>query len=328
MRALSERMAALAMVIVRGLWRAVSAALRRTTAQSSPDPSPSRPKSYSHAANGTDARRRLLSQAKWELIPLRNLAEQLEFLPPQSPVSVTASAAKSLEDTVDLAAELCALGHQPVPHIAARMVQSRAHLEELLGRIGALGLSEIFLVGGDVTAPAGPFDSAVGLLEALRETAHPLKHIGITSYPEGHALISDAVLHEALHVKQVLLAEAGISGHAATQMCFHSRSIIDWLSAERDSGFSLPVQLGIPGAVEPARLLRISTKLGIGASLRYLRKNTGAVARLLRPGGYDPSALVNRIAPHADRLGIAGLHVFTFNSIADTVAWRDKALNQ
>ena len=271
-------------------------------------------------------RRRLLQHAQWELIPLRNLAEQLPHLPPQSPVSVTASASKTLEDTLDLTAELCALGHHPVPHVAARMVTSRDHLEELLGRIESMGLSEIFLVGGDVASPAGPFDSAGGLLEALREISHSLVHIGVTSYPEGHALITDAVLHEALHVKQVLLAEAGIEGHAATQMCFHPKAILEWLAAERDSGLNLPVHLGIPGAVDPARLLRIGTRLGVGASLRYLRKNTGAVARMLRPGGYDPSGLVDRIAPHAERLDIAGLHVFTFNAIADTVAWRESAL--
>lgn len=271
--------------------------------------------------------RRLLLHAQWELIPLRNLAEQLPHLPPQSPVSVTASASRTLEDTLDLTAELCALGHRPVPHVAARMVASRDHLEELLGRIESMGLSEMFLVGGDLASSAGPFDSAVGLLEALREVSHSLTHIGVTSYPEGHALITDAVLHEALHVKQVLLAEAGIEGHAATQMCFHPKAILDWLAAERDSGFTLPVHLGIPGAVDPARLLRIGTRLGVGASLRYLRKNTGAVARMLRPGGYDPSGLVDQIVPHAERLAIAGLHVFTFNAIADTVAWRETALN-
>ena len=57
---------------------------------------------------------------------------------------------------------------------------------------------------------------------------------------------------------------------------------MQWLAAERDSGLTLPVHLGIPGAVDPARLLRIGSRLGVGASLRYLRKNTGAVARMLR----------------------------------------------
>ena len=273
------------------------------------------------------APRRLLSDAQWELIPLKNLAEQLPH-----PAARLARLCHCVggEDAGGNARPHCGtVRSRPSPgppHVAARMVASRDHLEELLGRIASMGLSEIFLVGGDVSPPVGPFDSAVGLLEALREINHSLTHIGVTSYPEGHALITDAVLHEALHIKQVLLAESGIEGHAATQMCFRPKSILEWLSAERDSGFSLPVHLGIPGAVDPARLLRIGTRLGVGASLRYLRKNTGAVARLLRPGGYDPSGLVDKIAPHAERLDIAGLHVFTFNAIADTIAWRDTAL--
>ncbi len=275
-----------------------------------------------------DALHRLLSEAQWELIPLNNLAEQLGHLPANSPLSVTASAAKTLEDTLDLTAQLCTLGHRPVPHIAARMVRGRGHLEELLGRVASLGLNEIFLVGGDVTSPAGPFDSAVALLEALVDADHSLTHIGVTAYPEGHALIADDVLHDALHAKQAILSSAGIEGHASTQMCFHGRSITDWLAAERQSGLVLPVHLGIPGAVEPARLLRIGTRLGIGASLRYLRKNRGAVARLMRPGGYDPSALLNKLAAEADRLNIAGLHVFTFNAIESTIAWRDAALER
>ena len=275
-----------------------------------------------------DALRRLLGDAQWELIPLNNLAEQLGHLPANSPLSVTASAAKTLEDTLDLTAHLCTLGHRPVPHIAARMVRGRGHLEELLGRVASLGLNEIFLVGGDVTSPAGPFDSAVALLEALVDADHSLTHIGVTAYPEGHALIADGVLHDALHAKQAILSSAGIEGHASTQMCFHGRSITDWLAAERRSGLVLPVHLGIPGAVEPARLMRIGTRLGIGASLRYLQKNRGAVARLMRPGGYDPSALLNRLAAEADRLNIAGLHVFTFNAIESTIAWRDAALER
>ncbi len=282
----------------------------------------------SMSASTREALRRLLSEAQWELIPLKNLADQLQHLPAAAPVSVTASASKTLEDTLDLTAQLCTLGHRPVPHIAARMVRSRGHLQELLGRVAELGLNEIFLVGGDVTSPAGPFDGAVALLESLVDVDHSLTHIGVTAYPEGHALIADDVLHGALRTKQSILRSAGIEGHASTQMCFHGRSIVDWLAAERRSGFVLPVHLGIPGAVEPARLVRIGTRLGIGASLRYLRKNRGAVARLMRPGGYDPSTLLNKLAANADRLNIIGLHVFTFNAIESTIAWRDAAVTR
>ena len=284
--------------------------------------------SWAVPASGSGAVARLLRQARWELIPLKNLVEQLPHLPPGSKVSVTASAAKTLDDTLSLTARLCAVGHQAVPHIAARMVASRGHLAELLGRVKATGGSEIFLVGGDVLDPAGPYDSAVALLEDLCHVDHSLTHIGVTAYPEGHALITDAVLHTALHAKQAMLAELGVEGHASTQMCFSAQAIRDWLRGEREAGLTLPIHLGIPGAVERARLVRVSARLGIGTSLRYLQKNRSAVLRMFAPGGYNPSKLLVQLRRHIASLGVDGLHVFTFNSVAATIEWRDRILRE
>ena len=40
------------------------------------------------------------------------------------------------------------------------------------------------------------------------------------------------------------------------------------------------------------------------------------------PGGYDPTELVAALADDAAALGIAGLHAFTFNSVAATAEWQ------
>ena len=277
---------------------------------------------------GSEAMAQLLRQARWEVVPLKNLAEQIPHLPPGSPVSVTVSAARTIEDTLSLTEQLCSAGHRAVPHIAARMVASRGHLAELLGRVEATGGSEIFLVGGDAPNPAGPYDSALMLLEDLSSVHHSLTRIGVAAYPEGHALITDTVLRTALHAKQRMLAELGMMGHASTQMCFSAPTIRDWLRSERDAGLTLPIHLGVPGAVERARLARISARLGVGASLRYLQKNRRAVLRLFAPGGYNPSRLLASLRSQIALLGIHGLHVFTFNSVDATIQWRDRALHK
>ncbi|HSJ90711.1 MAG TPA: hypothetical protein VK917_01505, partial [Ilumatobacter sp.] len=67
----------------------------------------------------------------------------------------------------------------------------------------------------------------------------------------------------------------------------------------------------------------MGVRLGIWSSLRYLAKNRSTVLSMIAPGGYDPTDLVTALAPDAERLGIESLHCFTFNSVADTVAWRD-----
>jgi methylenetetrahydrofolate reductase (NADH) len=63
-------------------------------------------------------------------------------------------------------------------------------------------------------------------------------------------------------------------------------------------------------------------KLGIGASLRYLRKNRAMVSTLAAPGRYDPLGVLVPMAADFDPLGITALHVFTFNQVANTVAWQ------
>ena len=62
---------------------------------------------------------------------------------------------------------------------------------------------------------------------------------------------------------------------------------------------------------------------------RFLTKNIRFVARLVRQGGfYRPDALVEGLAPHvADpAMGISELHVYTFNAVDATEAWRARYL--
>ena len=260
-----------------------------------------------------------------EVIPLSNLNAALEALPGNSRVSVTASPAKGLTATQEIVERLTAQGHRAVPHISARLVHDRAHTRSLAAWMRSLGLLEIFLVGGDVTEPGGYHD-ALGFLADLLETDHGLRRVGVTAYPDGHPLIDAAALQAALHGKQQLLGEAGLSGYCSTQMCFDAPRIAGWLSAERRAGMTLPVHLGIAGVVDRAKLLSIGVRLGIGQSLRYVRKNRRAATRLLTAAHYDPNDLLVPLSARFTELDVVGLHVFTFNQVAATVAWRQENL--
>jgi methylenetetrahydrofolate reductase (NADPH) len=67
----------------------------------------------------------------------------------------------------------------------------------------------------------------------------------------------------------------------------------------------------------------MGTRLGIGASMRYLSKNRSTVMHLMAPGGFDPTDMVVAFADDAPTLGIEALHSFTFNAVADTRAWQE-----
>ncbi|MEO7370571.1 MAG: 5,10-methylenetetrahydrofolate reductase, partial [Ilumatobacteraceae bacterium] len=237
----------------------------------------------------------------------------------------TCSPTKGIEPTLDLSAQLNGAGHHAVPHIAARLVESREHVEKIAARINEHGISEIFVVGGD-PEPVGPYSDGLSVMRDLLPLCQTVRIVGFPSYPDHHTVIPDAALDEALLAKQALIAELGFEGFSSTQMCFNVKTIEAWLRRQRDRGLTVPIHLGVPGAVERARLLSLGTRLGIGSSLRYLRKNSGAILRMFSPASYDPNKLITPLSRHAEELDIAALHVFTFNSIESTAAWQRKQL--
>lgn len=268
------------------------------------------------------ATRRLLADPIFEVIPLSNAFDQVGHLPPESRISVTASPNKTLDESLDLCGELVERGFRVTPHLSARMVEDLHHLEHLMGRIRGLELRTAFVVGGDAEH-IGEFYDGLSLLEAMDKIGHDLE-VGIPSYPEGHPDIPDAALAQALADKQE---------HASwttTQMCFDGDALVEWLTEARAHGIQLPAVLGLPAAADRARLLKISTKIGVGRSVSFLRKNTGLVSAFVKPGGYDPSDLLFTLGDRLDdaSLHIVGLHLYTFNQCDTTEAWRQRVLSE
>jgi len=83
-----------------------------------------------------------------------------------------------------------------------------------------------------------------------------------------------------------------------------------------------------PGAVARTKLLRVSARIGIGDSLRFLRKHGSFAGRFLRPGGFNPDPLVDGLGSLLTdpEHKVAGFHIFTFNDLADTEAWRQRRM--
>jgi methylenetetrahydrofolate reductase (NADPH) len=263
----------------------------------------------------------LLRKVRFEIIPLKNAVSQAIHLPKGSVVTVTASPNKGMEATMDLCAELAESGFDVTPHLSARLHKDRAHLRKMLDRAGELGLRKAFVVGGDHMHP-GEFFDGLSLLRAMEEMGHPFEEVGIPAYPEGHPVIPDTKLEQALLEKQPY------AHHLATQMCFDGNAIRSFLSSARQRNIGLPALLGIPGVGGRMKLLQISARIGVGDSMRFLSKNAKVVTKLLGPGGYDPGELLEDLgASLADPLlAIEGLHVYTFNRCEATEAWRQEYL--
>jgi methylenetetrahydrofolate reductase (NADH) len=265
----------------------------------------------------------LLHNPRFEVLPLDGIEEQVrEHLSTDTKVTVTASPRKGLEATLDLSERLAGAGYPVVPHLSARLVRDRVHLEEVLARLEAAGISELFVPAGDATEP-GEFQGAADLLEAMGDSRTQFDRIGITGYPESHHLISDEETIRAM------FAKADMATDIVSQLCFDPATIGWWIGAVRARGVRLPIWVGMPGCVDHAKLVRISLKIGMGESARYLRHQRGVLSRLLTRQ-FKPTRLLDGLArvvtePDAN---VAGFHLYTFNEVAKTERWRQRTLDR
>lgn len=260
----------------------------------------------------------LLTAADFEVIPLRGALERARALPTGSVVTVTASPSRGLQATVDLAVELRQAGYEAVPHLAARMITDRAHLTRIVETLRGNGVDRAFVIGGD-PEPSGIYEDAGSLLRDIVDLGHQFDDVGIAGYPEGHPGISDERLG------QVLREKAAMADYVVTQMCFQSSVILEWVRRIRSDGIQLPVRVGVPGSVDLVHLLPIAGRIGVGESMRVLTKNRGLL-RLIRPGRYTADEVIEGVAAAEDGPVVDGLHLFTFNQVAATLAWRDQWL--
>jgi methylenetetrahydrofolate reductase (NADPH) len=265
----------------------------------------------------------LLRHPRYEVFPAASTEEAvLEWVPRGVTVTVTASPTRGLDATLDLTARLAGHGYQVVPHLSARLVRDDAHLAEIVARLTASGITDVFVPAGDSDQPTGRFDSAMSLLDRLAEMGRPFGRVGVTGYPESHPRIGDDVTIQAMWDKR----------HHATylvsNLCLDPAVLRRWIARVRARGVTLPLYVGLAGPVDRARLLQMAAKAGVAESVRFLAGHTEWFLRAGVPGGYSPERLLDRAgaALAAPESAVAGLHIFTFNQVRQAEQWRSALL--
>jgi methylenetetrahydrofolate reductase (NADPH) len=253
---------------------------------------------------------------RYEILPFGKGPKEAAEVGEPLRLTVTTSPKHGVDRSVEVIEKLRGLGHATTLHLAARMVRGEDHLDEILERSADAGVDDMFVIGGDAPEPLGPYTEATTVLELV--AAHRLRpaRIGIGAYPEGHPLIAPAALESAL------AAKAQIADYVVTQLCFDPRTLLSWLDGLRARGIELPLYVGAVGPIERRRLLEISTKIGVGPSLRYLRKQRGLMTLFRNPA--DTAVRFHEeMATHVGDpgRGIAGFHYFTFNDLLGTHEW-------
>jgi methylenetetrahydrofolate reductase (NADPH) len=286
--------------------------------------SPERPGTAPEAAS-RPALIEAVKRPRYEIVPLEGAADEVvAHVPREIKLTVTASPTRGLDPTLDLVERLSAAGYAVAPHVPARLVRDRAHLERIVHRLRSAGVSDLFAIAGDAREPAGEFADTAALLSAMGELRESFDEVGISGYPESHHLISDETTIEAMFAKEPMAT------YIVSQICFDADVIVTWVRRVRDRGTFLPIWIGVTGAISNRRLVRIAGKVGLGESARFLRAHHGWIRRLARPRVHTPTGLVTELAPQlADPAAqIGGLHVYTFNELERTEEWRRRLVDQ
>jgi methylenetetrahydrofolate reductase (NADPH) len=260
----------------------------------------------------------------------RSLSQVQPILPSGTEVFIAALPKEKPARQVEMAVELRALGHVPVPHIVARHISDVADLDALLARlVREAGVDRALVLGGDRDTPAGAFDSALKLIETGLFERHGIRRLSISAYPEGHPRISDGELDRA-RTDKLLQAEArGLSMDLVSQFCFDAAPIVAFAERLQSEGCKARLRVGIAGPADRATLIKYAMICGVGPSLRALKERQALTRSLL--SGETPERLLSELSEARRQkpdLPISGIHFFTFSSLAESVTWAADCLKR
>jgi methylenetetrahydrofolate reductase (NADPH) len=228
---------------------------------------------------------------------------------------------------VECALHVRELGFNPVPHLAARRIGSEAQAHRLAEQLAdEAGVTRVLLIGGDVGAPLGSFDSSFALMETGLLHSAGIREVGFAGYPEGHPTIARPRLEDALEAKLAYARANGLEPFIVSQFCFDGAVIARWLATLRRREPSIDVRLGIAGPTKLRKLLSLGLRCGVGASLRTLKGKAGALSALVAT--HSPDALLEEfVKSYARSLDgeRVSVHLFAFGGVEAAAQWLSKA---
>lgn len=253
----------------------------------------------------------------------KSLNEMARILPAGYPVYVANTPKTSPDDVVRVALRLQELGLTASPHVIARRVVDANRLRDRLRLLTAGGVRQLLLVAGDVAIPNPAFSSTVELLESGVVADAGIRTIVVGGHPEGHPVVPEDVLWQALERKQAIARSTGLTMHIATQFGFDSRSLTQWERGLAARGIELPIHAGIAGPTPFSRLLKYAMHCGVGASLKAVSGNPMSFSRLPHLVTKADEMLIGVLrAKQGNPVSrIFAPHFFAFGGVLETARW-------
>lgn len=213
------------------------------------------------------------------------------------------------------------LGFEPMPHLSARRIGSRAALEHFIERaVLDAGIDRCFVIAGDLATPAGPFADSTSIIESGILERAGNKVVGVGGHPQGHPVMTSAETWRVLENKCQRIEARGMAPLVITQFAFDADVVLAWLNELRARGITHPVLVGVPGPASIAQLVRYAAMCGVAASASMLSRYGISIGRLLGTAG--PDVFMDRLAEGlTEDHGQVSPHLFPFGGIAPTMEW-------
>ena len=250
-------------------------------------------------------------------------------LAPGAPVYVSYIPGQTWKQALATCVAVRAVGLEPVPHVPVREFAGEAELERLVAELVThAGVRRVLLIAGDRAEPLGPFAQSIDVMRSGVLTRYGIRQVAVAGHPEGHPSITTDELRRAEREKIRCAAEVGIELSFLTQFFFEPAPFMAWVRELRVQGVHARVVAGLAGPAKLGTLFKYAIRCGIGASIRALGTQPGALAELI--GDRGPENIVRAVArATGDDPGIEplGIHLYSFGGLERACAWIEAVAN-
>lgn len=248
---------------------------------------------------------------------LRTVRQQLYALKPQF-CSVTYGAGGSTQEgTFATVREILAEGQDAASHFSC-IGATRESVRAELAQLQAMGVRRLVALRGDLPSGyglGGAFQYASDLVAFIRAETGDAFHIEVAAYPEMHP---QARSFEADLQAFATKVRAGANS-AITQYFFNADAYSRFVEEAQRLGVHIPIVPGLMPITGASQLLRFSDACGaeIPRWIRLRLQGFGDDTASIRAFGLD---VVSQLGEQLLRAGAPGLHFYTMNQSAPTLA--------
>ncbi len=248
---------------------------------------------------------------------LRAVRQELYTLKPEF-CSVTYGAGGSTQaGTFATVAEILAEGVSAASHFSC-IGATRQGVREQLAELKAMGVTRLVALRGDLPSgygSAGEFQYASDLVAFIRAETGRDFHIEVAAYPEMHPRARAPQADLQADVAEV---RAGADS-AITQYFYNADAYFRFVDDAHRLGADVPVVPGIMPITNSSQLLRFSDACGaeIPRWIRTRLQSYGDDSASIKAFGLE---VVTDLCEQLLRAGVPGLHIYSMNQSAPTLA--------